>query len=78
MPVVLGDLGEPLGWYAAAPGHVFQEREDVVGPFRATERDQQERVVLHTEYLARYRECPLHHPEGDRLATLGTVDVTDL
>ena len=43
--VVLGHAGQPLRRDAAAAGDVLQERHDVVGAFRAAERDEQEGVV---------------------------------
>ena len=43
--IVLGHAGQPLRRDAAAARDVLQERHDVVGAFRAAERDEQESVV---------------------------------
>jgi hypothetical protein len=47
VPVVLGDLRQPLRRHAAAPRDVCQERQHVVRAFRPAEGEQQERVVRH-------------------------------
>ena len=48
-----------------APDKPFSraEVEKLVRALRAAERDQQERVVPHTRYLARYLDFPPHHPQ---------------
>ena len=55
VPVVLGDLEQPLPRHAPAPGDVLEERHDVVRPFRAAERKPQQRVVSHPVILPMWR-----------------------
>ena len=45
MMIVLGHLEQPLARDVAPRSDVFQKRHDVVGPFRAAERDDEQSVI---------------------------------
>src|SRR5690606_36697134 len=45
MAIMMRDLLEPLVGDAPAPGHIAQERDDLVLPLGASETGQQDRVV---------------------------------
>jgi hypothetical protein len=70
LPVVLGDLGQPLARDPAPPGDVLEEREHLVRPLGTAEGEQQDRVVGGEPGLPAGRGLALGHGVGRRHTTM--------